>query len=274
MGMRPEDLINQSLQLVSPPATYGKINALLNHPHSSADDISSVIATDPTLTARLLKVVNSPFYGFPSQIETISRAITIIGSQELSNLALATSVIESFKGIPAELIDMNTFWRNSLACALIAKKIADYAGQSPSERLFIAGLLHNIGALVLYQSVPELATKALQQSIKNDEDILITERRVIGFNHTDAGLALIKAWLLPPLFESVIRDYRRPQQAQNFSIEVAIIHIADIIVRSDDPMADIDPDISASLNLNQQRVDELLQQITDQLDDLSSVMTS
>lgn len=97
MTLSAESLVNKSLELVSPPTTYTQLNELMEDPDSSIDDISAVINTDPALATRLLKIVNSPFYGFPSQINTISRAITIIGTRELTNLILATSVLNSFK---------------------------------------------------------------------------------------------------------------------------------------------------------------------------------
>ncbi|HET8808457.1 MAG TPA: HDOD domain-containing protein, partial [Methylophaga sp.] len=164
MTLTPQALVNKSLELVSAPTTYARLDALISDPDSAIDDISAIINTDPALATRLLKIVNSPYYGFPSQIKTISRAITIIGTRELTHLVLATSVMNAFRGIPANMMDMDTFWRHSLACAMTAKYLAEATHQSNAEQYFIAGLLHNIGSLVLYQSLPELAREAINSA--------------------------------------------------------------------------------------------------------------
>lgn len=281
MALTAQTLVNKSLELVSAPTTYSQINELLNDPNSSADDISGVINIDPALTARLLKIVNSPFYGFPSQINTISRAITIIGTRELTHLVLATSVINAFKGIPSNLINMDEFWRHSLACAIASKLLAIRCGHRASERFFISGLLHNIGSLVLYQSLPELAREAINSAEFGHEVIFQAEQRVIGFDHTEVGQALVKAWRLPESLDDVVRYHHTPMQAKQFPAEVAIIHIADIMVSSaglghsgDHHVPPLDPIAWKQLNLEPQVLPELLQQVTEQLDDLIAVMTS
>ncbi|MDC9724486.1 MAG: HDOD domain-containing protein [Gammaproteobacteria bacterium] len=281
MALTAEALVNKSLELVSPPTTYTQLNDLMNDPNSSADDISSVINTDPALATRLLKVVNSPFYGFPSQINTISRAITIIGTRELIHLVLATSVINSFNGIPSSLININEFWRHSLACAIAAKQLAMKCGQRAAERFFLAGLLHNIGSLVIYQSMPELAREAINGAKFGNEVIYLSEQRIIGFDHTEVGHALVKAWRLPSSLEEVVRHHHTPTESEEFSLEVAIVHIADIMVSSaqlghsgDHHIPPLDPKAWELLGLAPEVLPEILQHVTTQLDDLTSVMMS
>jgi HD-like signal output (HDOD) protein len=279
MTLTAEALVNKSLELVSPPSTYIQLNELIQNPNSAIDDISAVINTDPALTTRLLKIVNSPFYGFPSQINTISRAITIVGTRELTHLVLATAVINSFKGIPTSLIDINEFWRHSLACAITAKLLAEECGQRASERFFIAGLLHNIGSLVLYQSVPELAREAISSAEYGHEILFKAEQRLLGFDHTEVGQALVKAWHLPHSLEEVVRYHHTPSEAEDFPIDVAIVHIADILVCSvpfghsgDQHVPPLDPAAWELLALNQYQMPDLLQQVSVQIDKLTTVM--
>jgi len=281
MSLAAESLVNKSLELVSPPTTYSLLNDLMNDPNSSADDISAVINTDPALATRLLKVVNSPFYGFPSQINTISRAITIIGTRELIHLVLATSVMNSFTGIPSSLINMDEFWRHSLACAIAAKQLALKCGQRPAERFFLAGLLHNIGSLVIYQSMPELAREAINSSKFGNEAIFLSEQRVLGFDHTQVGQALVKAWRLPALLDDVVRHHHTPSDSKDFPLEVAIVHIADIMVSSaefghsgDHHIPPLDPKAWDLLNLDTAELPEILHIVQTQLDDLTAVMTA
>ncbi len=281
MSLPAEALVNKSLQLVSPPTTYSQVNDLLNDENSSAEDISAIINLDPALTARLLKIVNSPFYGFPSQINTISRAITIIGTRELTHLVLATSVINAFRGIPANLINMADFWRHSLACAIASKQLAIHCGYRATERFFISGLLNNIGSLVLYQALPELAREAINSAKSGNGVISESEKRVIGFDHCEAGAALVKAWKLPDSLGEVAKYHHTPSQAEEFPTEVAIIHIADIIVSSaeignsgDRHVPPLDPKAWELFNIDEQVLPEILDQVREKLDDLTAVMTS
>ncbi|WP_438969951.1 HDOD domain-containing protein [Methylophaga sp.] len=281
MSLTPESLVNKSLELVSPPNTYLQLNALIQDPNSAIDDISAVINTDPALATRLLKIVNSPFYGFPSQINTISRAITIVGTRELTHLVLATSVLNSFKGIPASLINMDEFWQHCFACAITSKLLAEECGERATEHFFIAGLLHNIGSLVLYKSVPELAGEAIRSAEFGHEVIFKAEQRVLGFDHTEVGQALIKAWRLPPSLEEVARYHHSPSDAEHFPFDVAIVHIADILVSSvpfghsgDQHVPPLDPAAWKLLGLDENQIPDLLQQVSQQINQLTSVMLS
>lgn len=279
MSLTAESLVNKSLELVSPPTTYTQLNELMEDPDSSIDDISAVINTDPALATRLLKIVNSPFYGFPSQINTISRAITIIGTRELTNLILATSVLNSFRGIPTSLINMNEFWRHSFASAIASKLLAEECGQRSSERFFIAGLLHNIGSLVIYQTVPELAREAINSAEFGHEIIFEAEQRAMGFDHTHVGEALTKAWRLPKSLQEVARYHHSPSDADEFLIDAAVVHIADILVSSvpfghsgDSHVPPLDPAAWDLLGLNEYQIPDLLRQVAKQVQRLESVM--
>ncbi len=281
MSLTPDSLVKKSLELVSPPSTYSQLNELLKDPNSSVDDISAVINTDPALVTRLLKVVNSPFYGFPSQISTISRAITIIGTRELINLVLATSVINAFKGIPTELIDMRTFWKHSLASAITAKSLAKLCGYRSTERYFIAGLLQNIGSLVLYQTMPEIAKEALNSARFGHEVIFKAEQRLFGFDHADVGATLIKAWRLPSSLAETVQYHHNPTGASEFPVEVAIVHIADIIVSSaqlghagDPHVPPLSPEAWTLLGLDISNIPELLSDVNEQLDELTSILVA
>lgn len=279
MTLTPQALVNKSLELVSAPTTYARLDALISDPDSAIDDISAVINTDPALTTRLLKIVNSPFYGFPSQINTISRAITIIGTRELTHLVLATSVMNAFRGIPANLMDMDTFWRHSLACAITAKYLAEATHQTNQEQYFIAGLLHNIGSLVLYQSVPELAREAINSARFGHEVLHEAEKRIIGFDHAEVGAILIQNWRLPESLAQVARYHHQPGRAEQDQLEVAIVHIADILVSSvpfghngDQHVPPMDEGAWQHLNLKPEAMPSLLFNVSLQLDSLATLM--
>ena len=276
MALTPITLVERTPELASPPTVYNKLASMLNDDNSSAEHMSAVINTDPALAARLLKIVNSAFYGFPSQITTISRAITIIGTTELTNLVLATSVINSFKDIPDSLINVNEFWHQSLSCAIASTYIAKQCGQRATERFFILGLLHNIGSLVLYQTLPELSKQALMATRFDNEPMHQAEKRIIGFDHTEVGRALSQAWRLPLSIEEVIRFHHSPSEAEDFPTETAIIHLADIIVgisrQGEDSTVPIESEAWDLLKLNTDVLPEILHQMNEQLENITSVM--
>lgn len=282
MAFTADALINKSLELVSPPTTYSQLNELIHDDNASAEDISQVINTDPALTTRLLKIVNSPYYGFPSQISTISRAITIVGTSELNQLVLATSVIKAFKGIPEDLIKMEDFWRHSIACAITASIIAKKCKMPAAEQFFIAGLLQNIGSLVMYQTVPELAKEAITSSLFGSETLEESEQRLLGFDHSQVGEALAKNWRLPAALTEIIRHHHTPSQAELFPIETAIVHLSDVMVTSagvfghpgDRHVPRLDPQAWNELKLDEQQLPDIMQQVNDKIDDLTSVLAT
>ena len=164
MSRDPRDLVKSCVEVSSLPMVFLRINEAISSPRTSVVDISRIIADDPGLTARLLRLVNSPLYNFPGKIETISRAVVIVGTQQLRDLALATSVLKLFEGIPGDLVTMQSFWEHSVSCGLASRILASYRQEPNVERYFVAGMLHDIGRLVIYSQAPALAREALARS--------------------------------------------------------------------------------------------------------------
>lgn len=224
-----QDLVQGSLELASLPEVVMRTIDLLNDPKTSAAEIGKVLAEDPALTARLLKIVNSPFYGFPSRIDTVSRAITVIGTLELLDLILATSVIKAFRGIPTHLVDMDSFWEHSLYTGVVARILAGRMRAPNTERYFIAGLLHDIGALALYKKIPDIAAVALRRAREEIAPLHIIEQELLGFDHGEVGGELMRAWHLPETLVEAIRFHHTPQLAERHRLESALVHLADVI---------------------------------------------
>ncbi len=181
------------------------------------------------MTTRLLRVVNSPFYGFPSRIDTVSRAVTVVGTGELLSLVLAASVVRQFRDIPPELIDMQAFWRHSVYCAVVARVLAARRRETDIERYFVAGLIHDVGSLILYKTVPRLAAEALVRARDTGEDLPSAERTVMGCDHADVGAELMNVWRMPPALTEVVAYHHAPERAVEYPREVATVHLADII---------------------------------------------
>ena len=227
----PYELIRDDIKLPSLPDIYAQINEAITKPSSSAYDIGNVISKDTSLSARLLKLVNSTFYGFPSKIDTLSRAVTVIGTRQLSTLALGMNIINVFKNIPSRLMDMKSFWKHSIACGLTARILAGYKNIQNTERLFVGGLLHDIGRLILYSYIPIQARDALLRAKYNDNLLHKAEHELMGFNHARIGGLLLKKWRLPISLENTVEYHHAPQKSKD-PLEPAVVHLADIMINA------------------------------------------
>jgi putative nucleotidyltransferase with HDIG domain len=224
-------LLDEDVSLASLPHIFIEISRVLNDPRSSAIHVADVIGKDPNLAARLLRVVNSAFYGFPAKISTISRAVVILGSRQLSALALGTSVVKIFKDIPADLVDMKSFWEHSIACGIAARMIASYKNMANTERLFVAGLLHDVGRIVIYKYLPDQGREMLLHAQQNDCLLRSAELEVLGFDHAQIGAMLMQKWKLPLILEQALEFHHQPAPSQSF-LEASIVHIADILINA------------------------------------------
>jgi HD-like signal output (HDOD) protein len=215
--------------LVSPPHICVRITELLADPQSTARAIGEVIGQDPGLTARLLRLVNSPFYGFRARVDTVSRAVALVGQNAVHNLAVAVSVVRSFSDIPNELVNMDTFWRHGVYCGLIAKDCAARVGILHPERLFVAGLLHDLGSLLLYQGCPDASREALLVA-NGDEGVLYqAEVETFGFSHAELGGRLMTRWGLPEALADAVACHHLPAAARVAAMEAATLHVAEAL---------------------------------------------
>lgn len=270
-----ESLIAKSVTLASLPETVTRTQALINSPDSSATEIGDSLSHDPALTARLLRIVNSPYYGFAAQIETVSRAITLIGTLELLDLVLATSVVRLFDDIPRELVTMDKFWEHSLYTAVTARILAQRGRAPNTERYFIAGLIHDIGELVLFSQRPLQSAEALRLVQEKPGEQLAAERQVFGFTHGQVGAELARAWNLPPSLVTAIQHHHAPDDADSFQLEAAIVHCADAIgisVKSALPERDALPYLSGEawdlLGIPRDDIESLIDQADTQFADI------
>jgi putative nucleotidyltransferase with HDIG domain len=231
MEMKYSELVHGVEGLVTLPDVFIRINQLVEDPESNLTDIAKVIGQDPSFTVRLLRVANSSFYGFSSTIDTVTKAVSVIGTSQIRNLALATSVASSFNGLPNTLVSMEHFWRHSLYCALVARILAKHARKCDPDAVFTAALLHDIGELLIFNRLPQKAKEALLLVLDSADEIpvYIAERQVIGFDHAQVGGELARHWKLPPMLEECIEFHHNVQTSLRFPREVALVHIANIL---------------------------------------------
>ena len=213
------------------PSVVFELNEVIANPMSSADHIARVVNRSPSLTALLLKIVNSSFYGFPSKIGKVSHAVTLIGTREISGLALGISILSIFKNIPKEIIDMYSFLKHSLACGILSRIIAAQKNFGQTEQLFVSGLLHDLGRLILYMYFTDESRNILSRSRNNNKLLYEEEQDYLGCDHAQVGKQLMEQWKLPLILENNVLYHHKPSEAQQ-PIPATIVHLADIIVNS------------------------------------------
>ncbi|MDH5445299.1 MAG: HDOD domain-containing protein [Gammaproteobacteria bacterium] len=273
-----KDLINDSLELVSLPDLIHRINLKVEDPDSSAVEIGQLIGEDPALTTRLLKVVNSPMFGFPSRIDTISMAITILGMRQLRDLVLATAVVGQFHTLTDEVVDMETFWCHSVCTGVAAKVIGQHLKDNNSERFFVAGLLHDIGKLVMYVTHPDASKQVIELADDKDLDKSSVEKSIFGFSHAEVGGELLSHWQLPESLIEPARYHHHPIRATRFATETAAVHIADTIANNIQSPISLDDDnpIEAItwpiLGLESSLLEQIHEEVYEILDDSLKVL--
>lgn len=231
MSITLEQIVDDVGELVSLPEVCIRVNELVDDPNSSAGEIGQVISQDPALTLRILKIANSPFYGVSSQIDTVTKAVAILGMKQLRDLVLATSATSVFDGLPNELISMHDFWRHSIYCAISARILSEDYKKGKGEALFISGLLHDIGQLAIFNKAPELARQTIILSMEgpDENELHEHERRIMGFDHAQVGGELVRKWKLPESICECVRYHHEPLKAEKYPVETAMIHIANAI---------------------------------------------
>jgi len=233
MNTTPSDLVRDISGLVTLPDVYLRINRLIEDPNSSSADIAKAVSQDASFTVKLLKLANSAVYNFSSSIDTVAKAVTLIGTSQIRSLALSLSVASSFEGMPNDLVSMRNFWKHSLLCALAARLLCKQARRCDADALFTAGLLHDIGELIIFNRLPGQAKDALMLVLDSQEEVSVpeAERQIIGFDHSAVGGALARQWNLPTVLQECIAWHHDPASAEKHPREVALIHIANTLAQ-------------------------------------------
>lgn len=242
-----ESVVEGVDDLLSLPDAAIRLNSLLVDPDVSANEIAEVVSLDAALAARVLRAVNSAYFGLRTRVDTISKAIAMIGISELHSLVLTTSAAQAFKSISYKLVDMETFWQHSVRAALAARGFAESSLKRHRERVFLAALMHDIGKLVLYHQVPTVSTRILE-AVREGQSQNEVEFALLGFTHADVGAVLLERWNLPPSLTVPVRYHHRFAEAPEFTQEAALIYLGSRVAdymereRSDETPALVDAD--------------------------------
>jgi len=221
---RITELIEEIEDLPTLPDIVNLVFAIANDPNSSAEDLAKVIKSDPALTAKILRHANSPYYGFPKRISSIKHAIALLGFKGTRALALSASIFDQLDGKAA--IDFKEYWNHSFKCATLAKLISLGCARGSPEKTFIAGLLHDVGKVMLATSMPGKYGKL--RSMQTDEMTpLETEEELLGLTHAEVGFLLGEHWDLPSELTNAIRYHHRPTTENAPTSQAEIVFLAD-----------------------------------------------
>jgi putative nucleotidyltransferase with HDIG domain len=213
------------------PIVIARITQMLQDPATNADELSLAIRTDQGLTTRVLKLVNSAFYGFPGKIGSISHAVVLLGFSTVKNIVLTASVLDIFKTNSGGRFARNV-WKHSLACGVAAQSLARTVEYEFQEECFVAGLLHDIGKVVLFQLAPDDFSRVVEHTEKMKTLFYDTECKILGISHQEIGGMLIEQWRLPQKILSAVSSHHNPASQEDDSKLTAIVHCADIFARA------------------------------------------
>ena len=225
------DVLKKVTTIATLPEVTSQIIKTVEDPKSTAQQLHKIVSHDPALVTRILKVVNSAFYGLPGQIGSIERAIVILGLNGIKNIAVAASLGQLFRGaILCDGVSANDLWIHCIATAVAARDLARNMKVPIADEAFLAGLIHDIGLLVSLQVYPEKLREVCNAARRNGADFLNLERSIIGLDHQQLGMGLAEQWKFPRGCQLVAGYHHNPQALADQSRQlVAIVHVADTL---------------------------------------------
>jgi putative nucleotidyltransferase with HDIG domain len=267
------DLVNRTLELPTLPEVLLRLNEVMANPGSSVDDVARVISTDPAVATNILRLVNSAYYGLRIRVATVSLAVSVMGFQMTSKIALKAAVFSRFakRGTGDGHFDPEAFWRHSIFTAVAARTIgreSERFAQADHEDLYTCGLLHDIGKILLYEKVPDRYAQVLAQAARTGRPEVEVEREALGFGHAEAGSVLAIKWSLPEDLAIAIRYHHAPGRDTYHRSLSHLIHLADHLAWSASfpstrvPRSPLlDHAVYEGIGIDPLRVEELLPQI-------------
>ena len=227
-----EALLKQAGELPSLPEAYIKVNELLGAECSTAYQIGEALQTDPALNARILKLINSAYFGLRNPVTSINQAVSLLGREQLQQVLLGSVLSEVFKDFDIGDFPLRDFWQHSIKTAIIARQLAmQNARIIDHEAFFTAGLLHDIGWLVIAKVNPEAYRVVLDIAHATQREVIDVEVDKLGVTHVDVGVALLQKWGIPSLIVQCIKKAHDLDHDEPFAIETSIVHLANCLSR-------------------------------------------
>jgi putative nucleotidyltransferase with HDIG domain len=275
---RISKIINEVQKLPTLPSVANKVTKLLKDPTCTAIRVSEVIDKDPSLTIRVLRLVNSAFYSIRSEVTSVRHAVALLGFKTITQMVITISVFDVFKGGYGREFDREGFWKHSIGCAVMSQKIAqliDYAGV---DDCFTAGLLHDIGKVVVDQYLHEEMEKVIQLTQEHEISFADAEKEIMGINHADIGGQVMENWKIPiPIIvavkyhHNVLEERGNEEKARDLIVD--IVRLSDIICKrekigytGDSFRPEITEDLYSRLNINKEAIDKVIESGRDEIE--------
>ena len=272
------NLVNKTLELPTMPAVLVKLNEVMADPDSSSDDVARVIATDPSVSTNILRIVNSAYYGLQVRVSSVNLAVSIMGFNMTKKVALKAAVFTTFakKKDKSPGFDAEAFWKHSIFTGAAARVLG---AQSPrfsgthAEDLYICGLLHDIGKIILLEKLTSKYVQVLEQAAETGRTEMALENELIGFSHADVGSVLAIKWFLPEDLTIAIRYHHAPSKDPFHKSLSSLIHVADHLAWSagkpstqGTPSPEMDGEVYEQVGLDPEQVESLLPKINEEFE--------
>ncbi|MFH1023977.1 MAG: HDOD domain-containing protein [Planctomycetota bacterium] len=275
-----KSIVSSIRELPTLPQVVMTIMRLVDDPSSSARDINRVMSQDPALAGKVLRLVNSAYYGLPKKVVGLGHAIVILGFNTIKSVALSASIFDLFRDVgKAGRLDKKQFWRHSIGCACVARMVARMSGKADAETAFAAALLHDIGKLILDQHARPVFGQVLAEAQARGLLFHEAERELLETNHAEIGFWLTQQWNFPPELANTIRDHHTPAEEIPITPLVALVAIANQFCESRQLGASanfrvpiVPPEAYATLNITPERVEGMTDALVEEILDAEEFM--
>jgi len=220
-------LLREVHKLISLPDIYYRLEDLIESDQASMAEIAQLLGADTDLCARLLKLANSAFYSFPVEITSIEQATQTIGTGPIRELVMATSIMKVFSNLPLGMVSMPSFWKHSISVGVLTKELATMAKIPNRERLYVCGLLHDIGRLILYLKLPGLMSELMIHREIKESLLFELEHQHLNYSHAELGARLLENWKIPHSIWEPVAYHHSPINSMEYRRETCLVHMAD-----------------------------------------------
>ena len=221
------EFVNGIAGQVSMPEVYVAIRKLLHNPDGKLDEMVKVVETDPMLSLRIMRLTQSPYFGYTRNCGNLHQAINFIGFMQLHDLLICCLCLRNLSAIPEQIFNFREFWRYCVQCAIAAKTIGKYSRGDNSSAFFTLGLLHEIGHAMMFMKVPEASLQAIEIARQSNRELASVELETLGFNYTQVGAEMMQIWQLPPLYQQAASFHLQPELAdKEYRFPIEVVHLA------------------------------------------------
>jgi putative nucleotidyltransferase with HDIG domain len=267
-----DDVVSDLTDMPALPTVVARLTRLIADPKTTASDINHALLADPGLVTKILKLVNSPYYGFSRRITTITNAVVILGFNQVRNLAMSAYIFDAFARRGSPLLDVDGLWRHSIGVAFMAAKIAKSIGSKGSkmeEDAFICGLLHDLGKFIMNQKAPEHLGMVMETVGRDGVLFFEAEKLRLGYDHAELGALILEKWNLPRAIVDVVRCHHNPMSAPRESLaQCCAVWTADVVSRAllmgnggDGGIPRLTPDVWRQTGLDWKRLEDIIRKV-------------